>query len=640
MDYYRKNMKMLKRKDRSLYERLRNYSQSDNVIVNRTDDEDEIKFVKDLENDITIYIEKTRSDDYTIRVEYENNDIYFHSKYDPEKEAEKQIKNFKSQDNEQVFALGSGLGYHLNILAEKSKFDKIIIIEPYMSIFYTALRVLDFSPIFTSDDIIFIVDNKPNLFDIIQKDFSLSLDRGLSFLEHPPSLKMFDKEYENIYQQIRKSLKYKKTNLFTIIQKSKAWRDNMIVNLPHVFESPKADDFFGEFEGIPAICVAAGPSLDKNIDEINKAEGKALIMCVETAFMALIKHDIKPDIVVSMDGSRGDFDNFKTWPDLVDLEDIYLFAELGNYYGIQRIWSGPKAFFTMKRNFSGWIEKSKGEYKPLKVGGTVAHSMVDLAYNFGSNPIVLVGQDLAYEKEKKYVSGINRENMNGDIDNLVKVEGINGDLVYTDKSFKTMITFFNNYFSKRPDRTCIDATEGGAKIKHTEIMKLSEVIENYCYNQSGLNVKEVLNNKFNKFKPDLPKDELEDAINNTLKELDRAINLCKVQLSKIKRMENKLKHVNNTSELSLDKFQRQVKSCEEKLKRLNHVKYCVEVILVVEFMKYEEVKAKFYLDEIQKFKEKLKYYRSYRVSYLEELKKCRNLFIKLYVKDDKREELA
>jgi len=47
-------------------------------------------------------------------------------------------------------------------------------------------------------------------------------------------------------------------------------------------------------------------------------------------------------------------------------------------------------------------------------------------------------------------------------------------------------------------------------------------------------------------------------------------------------------------------------------------------------MRYKEVISKFYLDKKQEIKEKMKYYRSYRVMYLKELKNSKKLFEKAY----------
>ncbi len=634
MDYYRKNMRIIKSNYKYIYNQLKKYETSDKIDINKfSNKNDIIAEVTDKENNIKIYIESTKTDNYTMRVENEESDIYFHSKYDPVREATGLIKNFKVKKEKQVIALGFGLAYHLNELAFRNQFDKIIIIEPYISIFYTALNFIDLSTLLKNKRIVFIINANLEIFDVINRNISLSLAKELAFLEQIPSLKLFDKDYDKIYKEIKEAINYKKISLATDIQQARKWRNNIIINLSYIFKSPKADDFFGMFEGIPAICVSAGPSLDKNIEEIKNAEGKALIMCVGTALKALLKHNINPDIVVSMDGDEANFKHFK---DITEMPDTYLFAELGNYYQIQRKWNNKQVFFTMKRNFSGWVEKLKGEYTPIKTGGTVAHSMIDLAYKLGADPIVLVGQDLAYAEGRTHASGTTYEGQKAENNKMIEVEGINGDTVSTSKSFLSMLSYFNNYFSKHTDRTYIDATEGGAKINHTQIMSLKEAIGIYTSNLDEVNVKEKLEKVYLTEKPDWKRTflELNNHMEDTLDQLNNTISISKEQLTFLKSVEKRLKYKENILDRERDKIEKELLSYENKLKNNSYIKYFIERILIIESMKYEEVKGSYYIDKKQGFEEKMKYYRSYRVNYLKELEKCRNIFMQLYTKDN------
>jgi len=638
LDNYRNNMRVLKSSNCNLYNIIRDYNNSDKVIIRKDDLDDNIEaLIEDKENNIKIYLEKTKSDDYTIRVEKNDRDIYFHSKYAPLKEAKREIKEFKAKDNKQVFALGFGLGYSLNELARKNQYDRIFIIEPFISIFYTALKFVDLEEILKSKNIIYIIGSTEPLFDVIRKYFSLTMEKKLSFLEHGPSHNLFKDEYKDIYQKIREGINYKKTSLVTNIKRAREWRNNIIINLPYIFKSPKADDFFDEFEDVPAICVAAGPSLDKNIGDIKKAEGKAIIMCVGTALKALLQNDIEPDIVVSMDGRKGAYRQFE---DAEISNRMFLFSELGNQYRINKNWNGNQVFFTMKRNFSGWVENINGNYTSIRTGGTVAHSMVDLAYKMGANPIILAGQDLSYSKEKTHAKGTVYEDRKVKNNDLIEADGVNGDKVLTSKSFMTMLSYFNNYFAKRPDRKYIDATEGGAKIKNTEIQSMKDAIKKYCNKDIDTNVIELLTNKFENEKPEIPEEKIKNAIKDLFLELNEAIELSNKQLVLLKKMENRVKHANSLSNIKSNEFKTELKTLENQIKSLKNIKYFTERILIVETMKYNEVKSNYYISEIKKFQEEIKYYRTYRVQFAEEIKKCKNLLKKLYIRPKKQEELV
>ena len=78
----------------------------------------------------------------------------------------------------------------------------------------------------------------------------------------------------------------------------------------------------------------------------------------------------------------------------------------------------------------------------LKVGGSVAHAMVEFAALLGCNPIIFIGQDLAYTDDKchadiaKSTWGSNELKNNINDDDLF-IEGINGELIRTSKALNT-----------------------------------------------------------------------------------------------------------------------------------------------------------------------------------------------------------
>lgn len=59
-----------------------------------------------------------------------------------------------------------------------------------------------------------------------------------------------------------------------------------------------------EFEDMSAILVAAGASLDKNIEKLKQIKDSVFIMAVDTALNTVLKHDIIPDMTISVDGHK------------------------------------------------------------------------------------------------------------------------------------------------------------------------------------------------------------------------------------------------------------------------------------------------------------------------------------------------
>ncbi len=57
-------------------------------------------------------------------------------------------------------------------------------------------------------------------------------------------------------------------------------------------------------DDVPVIVVSAGPSLNKNIEDLKKAVGKACIIATDTAMKPLLNAGIVPDLFVIVDGLK------------------------------------------------------------------------------------------------------------------------------------------------------------------------------------------------------------------------------------------------------------------------------------------------------------------------------------------------
>jgi len=631
MQYYEKNMEILKKRFKSVYDKIKKAEENKLFILKQCDKNDLIAEIVDQENDFTIYIEKARRGGYTMKIKKEEKEIYFHSKYAPEREAKKIVKDFGFSSKKQNFILGIGLGYYLKQFNNKNKYDKIIVIEPFLSIFYAALFYNDLSKFLNQNNLALILADDNNLFDIIRAYIKINLEKDIDFLEHSPSLNLFGDEYKEIYKKIREGINYEQVGLVSNIKQTKKWRNNIIYNIPYIINNPKADDFFEEFKNVPAICVSAGPSLDIDIEEIKKAKGKAIIMCVGTALKALLKHNIEPDIVVSMDGNMANYKHFEN----LETPDSYLLTELGNHYMINKDWNNKQIFFTMKRNFSGWIEKIKGDYAVIQTGGTVAHSMVDLAYKFGADPIVLVGQDLAYKDKKTHASGTTYENDKVTNKKLYEVESFDGGTVLTDKSFKTMLSFFNNYFTKKSKRLFIDATEGGAKIEGTIVKRLDETIEKYC--DSEIDVREKLENLYAGFKSDMDyENKLKNQLDTTIRELKESIQITEEQMKAMDKVKDKLHEKNKISRKELKSLEHFFSKYEKDLNQTNYLSYFLERVLISESMKLDKATSKYYINERKSLEERLGAYYDFRNKFLIELKESLDLLESLYLSKENK----
>jgi hypothetical protein len=87
----------------------------------------------------------------------------------------------------------------------------------------------------------------------------------------------------------------------------------------------------------------------------------------------------------------------------------------------------------------------------------------------GANPIILIGQDLAWTDGKDhadgYVSQYSREQLEARHAKGFEIEGYDGKPVRTERQLLYYKTWFEQRIALMPDRLIVNATEGGARIE-------------------------------------------------------------------------------------------------------------------------------------------------------------------------------
>ena len=181
-------------------------------------------------------------------------------------------------------------------------------------------------------------------------------------------------------------------NIATLAKFEKIWTSNLARNVRVFIESPAANSFYGKFKGIPAIVVAAGPSLQHAIRFINENRSHAIIVAVDTSYRLLLREGIEPHFCVSVDPQVANARYFEGVPQTKTV----LIADPTVHPSVFRLFRGRVAVTGVAFNLLKWIEEVAGEKGELTHGGSVSTNAYDFAKRLGASPIVLVGQDLAF----------------------------------------------------------------------------------------------------------------------------------------------------------------------------------------------------------------------------------------------------
>jgi len=473
MNYYQINLEILKNKNEALYEKI-------------------LKF-EDKPYEQSFFIEKSKSGLNTLYYLKDNRKNYLHSPYDPLIEAKRWAQKVDLVKDSIVLIFGCGLGYHIreiinNIKHKEQQMEddlniKIFVVEPSMEGFMAVLKNSDYSDILKEENVFILVEECP---DLIIKKVSYFLNpytpEKVNFYEFASIVNIFRDYFQEISKFLFDFLNSAFINLNTTMFFSRLWTENLFKNIPYIISSPDISLLFDKFKDIPVIIVSAGPSLDKNVELLKEAKGKALIICVGTALKALLRRNIEPDLVISIDGAEANFRHFDGID--YDLSEIPLIFEFMIYHKILDVYKGPRIVFTCRHFMSDWVEKNlERDVGYLKVGGSVACFAFDFARRILGNPIVFIGQDLAFSHGRTHASGTvyEKDKISESNSKLIKVKDIYGNDIYTNHSMYTFLKWFEREI-KNSDSNIkfIDATEGGAKIEGTEVMTLRDVIDKYC----------------------------------------------------------------------------------------------------------------------------------------------------------------
>jgi hypothetical protein len=391
--------------------------------------------------------------------------------------------------------LGFGTGTHVKELVERT-LDKtlLLVIDPDIATFKALLKVIDLTPILRTPKVKLAIgeDAAYAVRYRIDEYYKVNTVPDITIAEHKPSVDKNPQYYKKVRELLEEASIIGRQNLATLVQSASLWQEQILINISVIIKCPGLKALYGRFPNTPAIIVGAGPSLDKNVAYLKYVKEKALIICVDTALRTLLNHDIKPDLVITIDATTK---NYNYYLKGLDLSDIYLIAGPAVYPKTISSFA-PKVFVSsFGHPLLDWIETFIGPRGTIKLGGSVSTAAFDLARRCGANPIIFIGQDLAFTDDKIYTSGVKEERVK-EVEKVMPtadimwVEDIYGGKVKTVRGAWTWIKWFEHQISEIPHVLCIDATEGGAKIPGTKIMTLKKTIENYC--QKSFNIHQTL----------------------------------------------------------------------------------------------------------------------------------------------------
>lgn len=296
----------------------------------------------------------------------------------------KEIKKF-------VF-FGTFLGRHIPKIAEKIDSLIYLVIEVNLEIFRLSLFTVDYKILAKNNGVIFsIMDDSTEL----EKKMELFINIGnlenylLKFsILGTIETDIYDKFISYVFSRKPSSYDFARY-LYAYINRT----TNTIKDKHRFLLFNKIKDNLNILKDLPVLYLAAGPSLDENIDWIHENQNKFFIVTIGSVYKKLINKGIKIDLVTTLDEQK--WLKRSQFPDEIikktDQNTVFMASAFSNILILDSLKNKNLYIFETIEPFF--------DNNYCFDGNSIGEITVDIILNLNANNIYLIGLDLSLNQE-------------------------------------------------------------------------------------------------------------------------------------------------------------------------------------------------------------------------------------------------
>lgn len=369
---------------------------------------------------------------------------YYHSVVDPMWEARKLAEYIYEPQKQSYTILGCGLGYliyQLYIVSEGSVVINVFEKDERIVEYARNYGVLEWIP---KDRLNVVVST--DILDFLQS----AGQENMGVYIFPPELKSESENIRSILEEVY--VEFSTNKKFERIIATNFWR-----NIKS--DSKWVSEFDVSCLKKEMIVVAAGPSLDENMDFLKENKGKKTIIAVGTVFKKLLKADIIPDIVVVVDPQARTYEQIRG----IEEQRVPMLLAIAAYWKFAATYKGEKYLVPVaqtKESIS-YIQEHKQELWNCE--GTVTSLGIETAIRFGAKKVYLLGVDLAYPNGISHATGT-LDRTQKTLEHLIPVEGVGNQIVYTSRLFMMYRDGIEEKIAQTPHIAYYNMSRYGIKI--------------------------------------------------------------------------------------------------------------------------------------------------------------------------------
>lgn len=398
----------------------------------------------------------------------------------PLEEVRKQYHALTYRAGRVTLVFGLGLGYNLAAIEERLHPDhKVVVVEENPTVLYHALHTVDFSKLMRQDQLSIVLPVQEAI-DALLAAWAIRIyRRQVNCLFDPSALMVSSEDFRTLINTTQKELQHYVVRLRTQFIKCRQMTTNELLNLPYILQAAPSAGLENAFAGQPAVVVSAGPSLRRNVHQLLDFRDRVVIIATAPVVRVLLAYDLEPHLVCSLDFSVSNMETLEDVWDRTGLPLVFL----------NRIHPPLLARF-QGRLIATHQDAAAGNWPPwvwegnprLAAGGNVGVMALSTAYLIGADPVILIGQDLAFSDGHTHSEGVVGRRPTAQImspDSEVMLDGLDGRPVLSSPSFASYLAVCQNLIKSRPVTT-INATARGARIEHAVEMPLDKALAKYA----------------------------------------------------------------------------------------------------------------------------------------------------------------
>ncbi|MBQ3670602.1 MAG: motility associated factor glycosyltransferase family protein [Treponema sp.] len=332
-----------------------------------------------------------------------HNTVSFHSKYNPEKEAETFAAQF-SQTSRFFVILGICGAYHLLALKKKFPAAKIIAVEESREDIDFLSHIPQVESLEKNKD--FVLTDCAGLQAALLRTYKPQLHGNLIISSIRQWENTFNESAKKARDIIAATIKLISADYSVQSHFGKIWQKNIFGNL--ALSSRIKQNVAEMLHEVPtektAAIIAAGPTLDETSSVLKDKRTEFFVIATDTAYTSLCARSIQPDAVVSVDGqmiSHAHFFNDTS------KNTLFVFDLCANHSAAKKVLkSGARLIFSQSKHPLAQYASQytgKNSFIPIETGsGTVTIAAASFAILCGFTKLRFFGADFSYLNGKSY----------------------------------------------------------------------------------------------------------------------------------------------------------------------------------------------------------------------------------------------